>query len=334
MTDAAGAAHAAGGRVTAYVPDGDGLAAVADPAAASVIWIDLFDPDQAELDAAGARLGVEAPTRADMEEIETSSRLYMENGVGVLTATIPYGAEAGAPGLAPVTFMVGPGLLVTIRHHAHRAFDTFVKRARYSALGCAGGSAVLLGLLDAVTDRIADLLEHAARKIDALATKIFRPAPGPQAKSRDFQTLLEAIGHQGDLLSKLRESLSSLERLFGFLGTLTVDTEAPKDSRAFVKSLTRDAHSLIEYAEFLSQKITLLLDATLGMINIEQSKIIKIFSVVAVVFLPPTLIASIYGMNFEAMPELDWVLGYPFAITMMVVFAILPYLLFRSRGWL
>lgn len=335
MTDAppAGLAGDAAPRAAAYAPEGQGVVAVADPAAADVVWLDLLAPDEATLAAAGRWIGAEMPTLADMEEIEASSRLYVEDGVGFLTATVPFGADAGAPGLAPVTFVIGAGRLVTIRHQALKAFDTFVQRSRYATLGCAAGSAVMFGLLDAITDRIADLLERAAREIDALAGKIFRPAPGPQGKSRDFQTLLEAIGHQGDLLSKMRESLSSLERLLSFLNNLTLGT-ASKEARAFGKTVSRDAHSLIEYAEFLSQKITLLLDATLGMIGIEQSKIIKIFSVVAVVFLPPTLIASIYGMNFQAMPELDWLLGYPFALGLMVVFAILPYLLFKSRGWL
>jgi magnesium transporter len=318
----------------AYVPEGAGLAPAADPEAAEVVWIDLVDPDEAALAAAGARIGVAMPTLDAMQEIEPSSRLYVKDGVGFLTATAPCGTDEAEPELAPVTFVVGSDLLVTIRRRDHAAFTAFPQRAAYPTVGCTSSFGVLLGLLDAITDRIADLLERAARDVDALSRTIFRPAADPQAKTHDFQRLLEAIGRQGDLLSKLRESLSSLERLTGFLGQLTLERSAPKDQRAFVKSLMRDVHSLIEYAEFLGQKITLLLDAALGMINIEQSKIIKIFSVVAVVFLPPTLIASIYGMNFAAMPELDWVIGYPFAIAMMVVFAIVPYLIFKFRGWL
>lgn len=101
-----------------------------------------------------------------------------------------------------------------------------------------------------------------------------------------------------------------------------------------VKTLARDIRSLSDHASFLSQKITFLLEATLGMINIEQNAIIKIFSVAAVVFLPPTLIASMYGMNFKHMPELEWLVGYPFALVLMVLSAILPYMFFKSRGWL
>lgn len=132
----------------------------------------------------------------------------------------------------------------------------------------------------------------------------------------------------------MRDSLTSLQRVAGFLTHAATQTKMGKDTRARIKTLARDVLSLADHATFLSQKISFLLDATLGMISIEQNAIIKIFSVAAVIFLPPTLVASIYGMNFELMPELKWAVGYPFAIGLMIVSAILPYLYFRRRGWL
>lgn len=321
--------------IRTFRSDGAGLTPVLTvDATLPAIWYDLNSPDQATLDRTGAEIGIEMPTRDDMEEIEASSRLYLEHGVGVMTASVPYGFEIDHPALAPVTFVLATDRLVTIRHHDHKAFEVFPEHANHAAAGCATSAGVLLGLLDSITDRIADTLERCARDIDALSRSIFRPAAGPQGKTRDFRRLLEAIGHQGDTVSKLRESLSSLERVFAFLGQLTLQIKAEKEIRTYIKTLTHDTHSLIEYAEFLSQKITLLLDASLGMISIEQSGIIKIFSVVAVVFLPPTLIASIYGMNFEVMPELALPFGYPLAIVLMIVSAILPYLFFKTRGWL
>ena len=131
-----------------------------------------------------------------------------------------------------------------------------------------------------------------------------------------------------------RDSLLTLDRLVGFLGLVAGQRKSLKENRERIKTLTRDVRSLLDHAGFMAQKITFLLDATLGMINIEQNAIIKIFSVVAVVFLPPTLIASIYGMNFDFMPELDWQLGYPLAIALMLGSALAPYLFFKSRGWL
>lgn len=301
---------------------------------ATALWFDLADPDQAELDMVSQALGVEMPTRADMEEIEISSRLYIENGVTFVTATLPDGTDTPNPRLSPVTFVLAPDRLVTVRHHDPLPFTTFPQRAQQAPVTCDTPSGVMIGLLDAVTDRLADVLEFVARELEALARSIFRRSERPQDKSNDFQQTLERIGRQGDLISKIRESLTSLERVFGFLGQLTLQGKADRDIRATVKMLARDTHSLIEHAGFLSQKVTLLLDATLGMISIEQSAIIKIFSVVAVVFLPPTLIASIYGMNFEIMPELGWPLGYPFALGLMLLSAILPYLFFKYRGWL
>lgn len=321
--------------IRAFVSDGDRLRPAATEAEADgAPWLDLYAPDQAELDAVSAANGLELPTLPEMEEIEHSSRLYLENGVAFLTATLPEGADSDDPRLAPVTFVLAPRRLITIRHHEPRSFLTFPQRAEKAPVACNTAEGVLMGLLDAITDRLADVLERAKRDIDGLSRSIFRRSETPQDKSKGFQQTLEAIGLKGELLSKLRESLASMERLLGFLGQVTLQRKSDKDIRAAIKTLARDVHSLIEYTQFLGDKITLLLDATLGMINIEQSGIIKIFSVAAVVFLPPTLVASIYGMNFAFMPELTWWLGYPFAILMMILAAILPYQYSKRRGWL
>src|SRR5690606_21985918 len=160
-----------------------------------------------------------------------------------------------------------------------------------------------------------------------------RPGATP-TRGQDLQKLLQDIGRKGDLTSNVRDSLFTIHRVTAFLAHLTTQQRSDKDVRARIKTLTRDASSLTEHSSSLSQKITFLLDATLGMINIQQNNIIKIFSVAAVVFLPPTLIASIYGMNYHHMPELAWSFGYPFALGIMVVSAILPYMYFKRRGWL
>ena len=193
---------------------------------------------------------------------------------------------------------------------------------------------MLIALLEAIVDRLADILERAGRDIDGISRDVFQHKGAKPTKSQDFQKVLEAIGRKGDLTSNIRDSLVTLERLVGFLGQGTMQRKSGKDVRERIKTLARDVRSLADHASFLSQKITFLLDATLGMINIEQNAIIKIFSVAAVVFLPPTLIASIYGMNFQFMPELDEVYGYPMALGLMVLSAILPYVYFKRRGWL
>jgi magnesium transporter len=300
-----------------------------------VVWADLLVPTKEEEAVIEAWIGVNVPTREEMEEIEISSRLYVENGVSYMTATLPAHTDGDNPVMSPVTFVLAGNRLVTVRYHEPRAFQTFPMRAEKVATGCTNGETILVGLLEAIVDRLADVLERAGRDIDALSHDIFQPTETNASKrDRDFQKLLERIGRKEELASDLRDSLMTLQRLSGFLGNAIKPEKNGKDVRARVKTLARDVLSLTDHVTFMSQKITFLLDATLGMINIEQNGIIKIFSVAAVVFLPPTLVASIYGMNFDVMPELKWALGYPFAIGMMVLSAILPFLYFKRRGWL
>ncbi len=154
-------------------------------------------------------------------------------------------------------------------------------------------------------------------------------------KERDLQSLIDQLGQKGDFLSSIRESLVSISRLVAYHSALETQSRKPtKETRQLAKLLQRDATSLGDHATFLSGKINFLLDATLGLINLEQNQIIKIFTVASVVFLPPTLVASVYGMNFQAMPELQWQLGYPWAVVLMILSAALPFLYFKRRGWL
>jgi magnesium transporter len=299
-----------------------------------VVWIDLLNPSDEEEAALERHLGIDVPTREEMEEIEISSRLYYEDGAAFMTATLPAHTDGDDPQMAPVTFVLAGERLITVRYHEPRAFHTFPTRAEKVAMGCIDGEAVLVALLEAIIDRLADILERAGRDIDRISRSIFQHGGGKPTKSRDFQKVLEEIGRKGDLTSNIHDSLVTLERLIGFLGHATGQKKSSKDIRERVKTLARDARSLADHAAFLSQKITFLLDATLGMIGIEQNAIIKIFSVAAVVFLPPTLVASIYGMNFDYMPELDWLAGYPFALVLMILSAIVPFWYFKRRGWL
>lgn len=299
-----------------------------------LVWVDLSSPSAEEEALIERLLDIDVPTREDMEEIEISSRLYYEDGAAFMTATVPAQTDSPTPEMAPVTFVLAGERLITVRYHEPRPFRTFPMRAEKTAMPCGNGEAVLIALLEAIVDRLADILERAGRDIDKLSRGIFKQSAGKPAKSRDFQDVLEQIGREGDLTSNIRDSLVTLDRLVGFLAQVTASRKGDKDLRVRVKTLARDIRSLTDHSGFLSQKITFLLDATLGMINIEQNAIIKIFSVVAVIFLPPTLVASIYGMNFEVMPELSWPFGYPFALLLMVGSAILPFLFFKRRGWL
>src|SRR5262249_23008530 len=153
--------------------------------------------------------------------------------------------------------------------------------------------------------------------------------------SRDFEAIIEQLGAKGDLLAMIRESLVSLNRLLAYhTTTVTTDKGPNKDAAAWVRDMTQDVTALSDHATYLSNKTSFLLDATLGLINLEQNQIIKIFSIAAVVLLPPTLVATIYGMNFKAMPELEWSFGYPWALSLIVITALVPFLWFRRKGWL
>lgn len=323
--------------IKAFVADNDRLRAIGDLTnnTERVVWIDLLNPTKEEENSIERLIGVGIPTREEMEEIEISSRLYAENGAYVMTATLPAHTDGDRPEMLPVTFVLAGDRLVTIRYHEPRAFQTFPLRAEKADTGCTGGDTILVALLEAIVDRLADVLERASREVITVSQDIFESKEKKASKrDRDFQEILHRIGSKEDLVSKIQDSLLTLQRLSGFLANIVGRDLEDKELRARVKTLSRDVISLSDHASFQTQKITFLLDATLGMINIQQNAIIKIVSVAAVVFLPPTLVASVYGMNFDIMPELKWFFGYPMALGLMVVSAVLPFWFFRRKGWL
>ena len=296
------------------------------------VWFDLILPTRDEEIALETRLGIELPTRDEMQEIELSSRLYTENGASYMTALVPSHTDGDDILLAPITFILAAHRLVTIRYHEPRTFTTFSQRAERNELGLESGESVLLGLLETIVDRLADILERAGRDLDAISRHVFAQGGAEARKGTSYKGTLEEIGRKGDLSSNIRESLATIERLGAYLGPTLRDSD--KARREQLNAIASDVRSLTDHSEYMAQKITFLLDATLGLISIEQNATIKIFSVVAVVFLPPTLVASVYGMNFDVMPELHWQFGYPLAIGAMILSAILPYLYFKHRGWL
>jgi len=313
--------------------DTAGAGTMAQPA----IWYDLVSPSAAEDRFVETCLGISLPTREEAQEIEISSRLYSEDGAEFLTVTLVSGLDTEAPAKTPVTFVLKGDRLVTVRYTEPRPFAAVYSRLQRSPSATyANGELVMLSLVEAIIDRLADALENAGSEIDHISREVFRDrAATPTRQTRNLQGLIERIGRRGDLLTMARESLVSIARLATYHQTLEIEgRKHPKDVKARIKIIQRDVTSLSDHAAFLSTKINFMLDATLGLINLEQNQIIKIFSVAAVVFLPPTLVASIYGMNFDQMPELKWALGYPWALGLMVLSAILPFLYFKRRGWL
>jgi magnesium transporter len=322
--------------LTIYETNGKGLK-VHDPATPitdNCVWLDLLQPTQEEDLLVEELLGIEIPTRAEMREIEPSNRFYQEKGAYFMTASIVYNVEAPVPSTTPVTFILSGSRLVTVRYAEPKAFPLYMQRVDKGDAPCETGAAIMMGLLEALIHRKADLIERIEDEVDRLATSVFDLRGGQQTRNRRLDALLKGTGKAGDITARAEESATSLSRLLHFFMQATHERGDDTRIHQRIEGAHRDINSLMDHTRFLSGRITFLLDATLGMISIEQNQIIKLFSVMAVVLLPPTLIASVYGMNFKHMPELDWTLGYPWAIALMVIVAVIPFIYFRRRGWL
>jgi magnesium transporter len=300
----------------------------------SAVWLDLFNPTAVEDKAVERLAGIAVPTREDMQEIEISSRLYIENGARYMTATLMCHSDSEMPKTTAVTFILAGHRLVTVRYDQPRPFTLVETKLARSCSPAITGEMVLMELLDAVIDRCADILERIGSDVDQVSHDIFEPESDRHGHAKQYSRILTAIGRKGDLTSKVRESLVSIGRLVTFLSAVMEGVKWTKDMREQLKTMQRDVASLTDHASYLSNKITFVLDAMLGVVNLEQNNIIKLFSVMAVVLMPPTLIASIYGMNFKIMPELEWTHGYPFALVLMLIAAIVPYYIFKLKKWL
>ncbi|MDA9463475.1 magnesium transporter CorA family protein [Bradyrhizobium sp. CCBAU 53415] len=321
-----------------FVPSESALkkAVIEDLAAVpeNAVWIDLVNPSAAEDKAVERLAGIAIPTREDMQEIEISSRLYIENGARYMTATLMCHSDTDMPRTTAVTFILGDHRLVTVRYDQPKPFALVEAKLARSCTPSVTGEMVLMELLDAVIDRCADILERCGTDIDQVSHDIFEPESERHGHAKRYSQILISIGRKGDLTSKVRESLVSIGRVVTFLSAVVEGVKWSKDMREQLKTMQRDVASLTDHASYLSNKITFVLDAMLGVVNLEQNNIIKLFSVMAVVLMPPTLIASVYGMNFKVMPELEWVHGYPMALVMMLAAAIVPYWIFKWKKWL
>ena len=324
----------------AYGPECDGsiIDAAHGAIPASATWIDLEEPTKDEEKLVERSLGLNVPTREELAEIEPSSRFYEQNGAIYATMSTLIGVEEGAPATTPIGFVLTSDRLVTVRYATPKPVRSFMQHLHREAALAQDGTTVLVRLLDAIADRLADELEEAGDELERISSHIFRRESPEQRKGRRIPTerleaLLHRIGRAQGLLARIRETAVSFSRLTSFLGS-TERIRGDAIGRERIAALAADVNSLTEHSAFLSTNLTFLLDASLGLISVEQNAIIKIFSVAAVIFLPPTLVGTVYGMNFDHMPELDWLYGYPFALGLMVMSAILPYWFFKQRGWL
>ncbi len=305
-------------------------------ALASAVWIDLLNPTVEEEHAVQTALRLEIPTREEMEEIESSSRLYREEDALFLTANFLYGVEGGEYGSTPITFVLTNQSLVTVRYQTPKAFSVFAVRCQKMPALLASPDGVMLHMFEQVVDRLADILERVGNDMDRASSAAFRSARAnikANKRDADLREALITLGQVGEVTTRASETLLGLSRILTFVGAEKA-TAVRKENQGLIKTLVRDVRSLVDHAGVLNGKANFLLDAVLGIINVEQMNIIKTFTVVSVALMPPTLIASIYGMNFAYMPELSQAWGYPAALLLMVCSALGPVLYFRRKGWL
>jgi magnesium transporter len=299
------------------------------------IWIDLFQPTREEEALAEKLIGANIPTREELSEIEPSSRLYHKRGMTFLTMSVLYGVVGGHPASDPVGFILTDKYLVSVRYIDPKPFIIFTEHVHAEPDIADDARTLFVRLLDAIIDRLADEYEVAGKEVEMISSHVFdhRVQRGQRHPELRLEALLMRIGKVQQLLARLRETSISTTRLLTFLVSL-VSIHDDADNRRHVENLIDDAKALTDHSSFIGDNLTFLLDASLGLINLEQNMVMKTFSVFAVVFMPPTLIAGIYGMNFEHMPELKWLFGYPFALGLILASAIIPFLIARRRGWL
>jgi magnesium transporter len=322
----------------AYGPDCDG--STIDPKLERIpdtaTWIDLEEPTHEEEALVERCIKVDVPTQAEMSEIEPSSRLYEKNGALYMTVSALRGVEEHLPTTTPIGFVLAGNRLVTIRYATPKPVRTFENHARREQELVRDGPTALVRLLDAITDRLADEIEVVSARMEQLSQEIFQEQQDQRRiPAEKLTALLTSIGRIQTLLTKIRYSAVSTLRMLSFFGASTLMHEEKRtDLRHHLESVTTDLTALSEHTSYLIDSLQFLLDASLGLISIEQNAAMKLFSWTAVVFLPPTLIAGIFGMNFHYMPELSWCYGFPLSLAVMVTCAVSPYLYFKKRGWI
>ncbi len=306
---------------------------------AGITWLDLADPTPQEFEFATRATGLTLPSQADVVEIENSSRLAVAGNVLTVTMPLvtrtPLGLEGSACG-----FVLAPDRLVTVRFARSLAFDKFTEQSHETgATETAHAAFIFVGLLEAIVDRQADALERLRNDLDQLSHDVFRRPAAPEPKNKPVRNedvklryMLSTLGVTHDNISFLRDSQLGIARIAPYAVSSLSWLPEPVVQR--LKTLQSDIASLNEFSTHLSDKVQFLLDATLGLINIAQSTLMKVFTIVAVIGIPPTLVAGIYGMNFHDMPELSWKFGYAYGWTMIVLSAVLPLVWFRIKGWL
>jgi magnesium transporter len=310
-------------------------AAMPGGARTGTFWIDLVQPTTEEIARVETEFGVKVPSRGQLEEIESSSRLRTEGQRLYLSMPLSARHDVVEAAPSPIGFVLSPELLVTVRYAELQPFTSVKDRIAKDSRSF-NSTSTFATLLEGMIDFGADLLEKIASVLGGISRQVFR-RDDPHSRrglklSRPLREMLTFIGDAGEHLSQIRESLTGLQRIIGFAAESGAQW-LQQDIQSRLKTMRQDLTSLVDFEVHLSGKVQFLLDAILGFINTEQNDIFKVLTIASVVGIPPTLIASMYGMNFHNMPELSWPWGYQYGLGLIAVSALAPILWFKWRGW-
>lgn len=295
------------------------------------VWIDLLGPQPAQIARVEA-LGIKVPSLAELEEIQISSRLYRDGSIDYMTVVLPGLTPEGRRKSLPVCFILAPERLITVRYHDPEPFRRYVANAGRDGIGAGSPGRVAMGLVEDIVDHLADTLEEIGRKLDETSLQVFDE--GGLGRANILQRSLVSAGLLGERIGKVRLSLLTLERALNYIEQFPTEKETSREAKRLARGQARDIAALEVHADFLSQRVSFVTDATLGLIDLEQNKAVSVLSALVALFAPATLISSIYGMNFDWMPGLhsDW--GFLIAVVLMVGSGAIGYLYFKWRGWL
>jgi magnesium transporter len=305
----------------------------ADASLSDAVWVDLVEPTDAERAAVEKAFGLRVPSKEELGEIEATSRLQTENDALYMTAPLIHATDNGPWLPAPTGFVLSKRVLLTVRYSGLRAFDKVAKECGADpkldpALG-------FVRLLEELVDRLADLLESSSHELDDAAHTIVRQEHAKKL-SQETKMLRQFMIHTGrtsERMARIHYTLVCLDRMSKFTIDRTRDW-CPSDLSARMHSVSSDVASLVQFTEGLVSRVQLLQDAAAGIINIDQNEVMKVLTVASVVGIPPVLVVGIYGMNFKNMPELSWTWGYPYALALILITALLPLLWFRWKDWI
>ena len=303
------------------------------PLPRDTVWVDLVEPTPAEIGRVEALLGISIPSQEELAEIETSSRLFETDDALFMTVSV-ISRDPGQSALVPVTLILAGDRLVTLRKHQALAFPVVARKAVRAQTRAITNRDIFFSLVDGIVERIADRLEHIGTEIDRVSADVFESDARTRRSGIRVHGFIKSLGRYGSEILKVQDSLMSLERFGLFISNNAARVVEHEGDRNRIGMMVQDLNSLSEYAEALDGKIDFLLNAVLGLVDLDQNQIMKIISMMGAVFLPPTLISSIYGMNFQDMPALSWHYGFFFTIFQMICTVAIAGFLFRWRRWL